>query len=409
MPSDKTPLRDERGDEAPDEVSSEVRHEMIVAEFERHLRLERDLSPHTIRAYVSDVTSLLAFVQTTDTTHDEPHVGDDPGTAELRGSKVGPGLRTAADAPDCGSTTAGGQPAHVCPDGTLATQALSEGSRSDRRGTDHGLSDLPHEDRMPSEPPHTDRMPSESPHTDHTLSAHRCTDRTPSEAPREDGTPSEPRRLARPLSEPPGTERAFSDLPRPGHARSDLPHPDGTRSDPPCPGHTFSDPPPTDRTDSGVPQAGQTLSDSGPPQAGRTLADAPSAGHTPSNGSGDDAAFAQLDIAMLREWLAGQHAEGMSRATLARRTACARTFTAYCHRRGWLAHDPGLLLGSAKAGRPLPRSSTGHRLRQRWKSPPAMTPRTCATRQCWNSCTRQGYASASSALWTSTMSTGSVT
>lgn len=57
---------------------------------------------------------------------------------------------------------------------------------------------------------------------------------------------------------------------------------------------------------------------------------------------------------MLREWLAGQHAEGMSRATLARRTACARTFTAYCHRRGWLAHDPGLLLGSAKAGRPLP-------------------------------------------------------
>ena len=61
-----------------------------------------------------------------------------------------------------------------------------------------------------------------------------------------------------------------------------------------------------------------------------------------------------LDIATLREWLAQQHAEGKARATLARRTACVRTFTAYCHRRGWLPDDPGLLLGSAKAPRPLP-------------------------------------------------------
>ncbi|MFG1682084.1 tyrosine recombinase XerC [Nonomuraea sp. NPDC049269] len=61
-----------------------------------------------------------------------------------------------------------------------------------------------------------------------------------------------------------------------------------------------------------------------------------------------------LDIATLREWLAEQHADGKARATLARRTACIRTFTAYCHRRGWLPDDPGLLLGSAKAPRPLP-------------------------------------------------------
>ncbi|MEU8250363.1 tyrosine recombinase XerC [Nonomuraea sp. NPDC048916] len=61
-----------------------------------------------------------------------------------------------------------------------------------------------------------------------------------------------------------------------------------------------------------------------------------------------------LDIGALREWLADQHAEGKARATLARRTACVRTFTAYCHRRGWLPDDPGLLLGSAKAPRPLP-------------------------------------------------------
>ncbi|SPL97535.1 Tyrosine recombinase XerC [[Actinomadura] parvosata subsp. kistnae] len=61
-----------------------------------------------------------------------------------------------------------------------------------------------------------------------------------------------------------------------------------------------------------------------------------------------------LDIGVLREWLAGQHAAGKARATLARRTACARTFTAYCHRRGWLQTDSGLLLGSAKSPRTLP-------------------------------------------------------
>lgn len=61
-----------------------------------------------------------------------------------------------------------------------------------------------------------------------------------------------------------------------------------------------------------------------------------------------------LDLGTLREWLAEQHADGKARATLARRTACIRTFTAYCHRRGWLPDDPGLLLGSAKAPRPLP-------------------------------------------------------
>jgi integrase/recombinase XerC len=61
-----------------------------------------------------------------------------------------------------------------------------------------------------------------------------------------------------------------------------------------------------------------------------------------------------VDVESLREWLAQQHADGKSRATLARRGACVRTFTAYCHRRGWLPGDPGLLLGSAKAPRPLP-------------------------------------------------------
>jgi integrase/recombinase XerC len=61
-----------------------------------------------------------------------------------------------------------------------------------------------------------------------------------------------------------------------------------------------------------------------------------------------------LDVAALRDWLGDQHQAGRSRATLARRTACARVFTAFCHRRGWMTADPGLLLGTAKSNRSLP-------------------------------------------------------
>jgi integrase/recombinase XerC len=61
-----------------------------------------------------------------------------------------------------------------------------------------------------------------------------------------------------------------------------------------------------------------------------------------------------LDIAVLRGWLAGQHATGRARATLARRAASARTFTAFGHARGWLPSDPGPLLGTPRLRRKLP-------------------------------------------------------
>jgi integrase/recombinase XerC len=67
-----------------------------------------------------------------------------------------------------------------------------------------------------------------------------------------------------------------------------------------------------------------------------------------------DGPVEELDVGVLRKWLAELHEAGKARATLARKAACARTFTAYCHRRGWLVVDPGLLLGSAKAPRGLP-------------------------------------------------------
>jgi integrase/recombinase XerC len=66
-----------------------------------------------------------------------------------------------------------------------------------------------------------------------------------------------------------------------------------------------------------------------------------------------------LSLAHLRGWLADQHASGAARTTLARRGAAARSFTAFVHRRGLLATDPGPRLGTLKARRALP-----HVLRQ---------------------------------------------
>jgi integrase/recombinase XerC len=61
-----------------------------------------------------------------------------------------------------------------------------------------------------------------------------------------------------------------------------------------------------------------------------------------------------LDIAVLRRWLASQHGTGHARATLARRAAAARTFTAWAYAGGWLGPDPGPLLGTARIRRRLP-------------------------------------------------------
>lgn len=61
-----------------------------------------------------------------------------------------------------------------------------------------------------------------------------------------------------------------------------------------------------------------------------------------------------LDLTTLRGWLADQHQGGAARATLARRSAAARAFTAYACRRGWLAADPGPQLGTPKPRRVLP-------------------------------------------------------
>jgi integrase/recombinase XerC len=62
----------------------------------------------------------------------------------------------------------------------------------------------------------------------------------------------------------------------------------------------------------------------------------------------------ELELAVLRSWLARLRATGAARTTLARRGSSARTFTAWVHRRGLAPTDPGRLLATPKGHRPLP-------------------------------------------------------
>ncbi len=63
---------------------------------------------------------------------------------------------------------------------------------------------------------------------------------------------------------------------------------------------------------------------------------------------------ADLGVGPLRAWLAEQHGRGQARASLARRAAAARAFTAFAHARGLMPADPGPLLGMPRIPRRLP-------------------------------------------------------
>ncbi|WP_024806458.1 tyrosine recombinase XerC [Nocardia sp. BMG51109] len=67
-----------------------------------------------------------------------------------------------------------------------------------------------------------------------------------------------------------------------------------------------------------------------------------------------DSGVAEVDLPLLRSWLAAQASGGAARTTMARRASAARAFTAWLTRTGRLAVDPGPRLGSAKAHRVLP-------------------------------------------------------
>jgi integrase/recombinase XerC len=66
------------------------------------------------------------------------------------------------------------------------------------------------------------------------------------------------------------------------------------------------------------------------------------------------AEVADLDISVLRGWLGSHHRAGQARASIARKAASARAFTAFAHGRGLLAADAGAQLASPKVHRHLP-------------------------------------------------------
>ncbi|HYN96176.1 MAG TPA: tyrosine-type recombinase/integrase [Pilimelia sp.] len=63
---------------------------------------------------------------------------------------------------------------------------------------------------------------------------------------------------------------------------------------------------------------------------------------------------AELDVTVLRSWLAKARTLGAARTSRARRAAAARAFAAWAHRRGLAGEDAGARLASPKAHRELP-------------------------------------------------------
>ncbi|MGC4756215.1 tyrosine recombinase XerC [Micromonospora trifolii] len=64
--------------------------------------------------------------------------------------------------------------------------------------------------------------------------------------------------------------------------------------------------------------------------------------------------LAELDLSVLRSWLAKQRTTGAARTSLARRAASARAFSSWAHRAGLLPADVGAALASPRAHRELP-------------------------------------------------------
>lgn len=146
------------------------------------------------------------------------------------------------------------------------------------------------------------------------------------------------------------------------------------------------------------------------------------------------AEVADVDLAVLRSWLARLRTAGAARSSLARRAASARVFSAWAHRRGLLPTDVGATLASPRAPRELPGvlradqaaalveapirpasgtpETTGHPAgaarTDEGDQPgtrPTSTPCSSGTGRCWNCSTAPGYGSARRAGSTSPTST----
>ena len=90
-------------------------------------------------------------------------------------------------------------------------------------------------------------------------------------------------------------------------------------------------------------------------------------------GEGDDEpvgpALATLDLTDLRDWLAALAASGHSRATLARRSASVRTFSAWAFEEGRLSSDVAVRLRAPRVDNRLPGVLTTQQAAQPLKAP----------------------------------------
>lgn len=68
--------------------------------------------------------------------------------------------------------------------------------------------------------------------------------------------------------------------------------------------------------------------------------------------------ISQIDLELLRDWLWRGSQDGLSKATLARRSASVRAFTAWASRTARIATDPGARLRAPKSDHRLPRVVT---------------------------------------------------
>ena len=71
--------------------------------------------------------------------------------------------------------------------------------------------------------------------------------------------------------------------------------------------------------------------------------------------SSDVLDLASLDLEALRDWLWQATQQGLTKSTIARKSAAIRSFTAWLYKSELLSDDPGLRLRSPKAGRTLPK------------------------------------------------------
>ncbi|NES28498.1 tyrosine-type recombinase/integrase [Micromonospora terminaliae] len=88
--------------------------------------------------------------------------------------------------------------------------------------------------------------------------------------------------------------------------------------------------------------------------------------------------LSELDLTVLRSWLAKQRTMGAARTSLARRAAAARTFSAWAHRAGLLPADVGAPLASPKAHRELPTVLRADQAAALMDAPDLSLPRTTA-------------------------------